>query len=129
MLGAYDRARFAKATACSFSSGTTGTHQTSPEPWIFPGCCRATCRTTLLPAEPWPSSCGAPPQAAASRCGPFTAQTLDQMRNATPLTLDSPPAEAPVFVPGCSQGAAGMPCGWAQFRQTVESKLDPSMVR
>ncbi|WP_446743850.1 histidine-type phosphatase [Silvibacterium acidisoli] len=32
----------------------------------------------------------------------FTAQTLEQMRNTTPLTLAAPPPRVPVFVPGCS---------------------------
>jgi 4-phytase/acid phosphatase len=59
----------------------------------------------------------------------YMAQTLEEMRKALPLTLDSPPASAPVFVPGCSQAAPGMPCAWNAFRRTVESALDPSMVR
>jgi 4-phytase/acid phosphatase len=59
----------------------------------------------------------------------YMAQTLEQMRNALPLTLDSPPATAPVFVPGCSQAAPSMPCTWKAFRETVESKLDTSMVK
>jgi 4-phytase / acid phosphatase len=33
----------------------------------------------------------------------YTAQTLSQMRTAQPLTIDHPPAVAPVFVPGCSR--------------------------
>lgn len=36
----------------------------------------------------------------------FSAQTLEQMRNATALTLSSPPPRVPVFLPGCS-GADG----------------------
>jgi 4-phytase/acid phosphatase len=59
----------------------------------------------------------------------YMAQTLEQMRKAAPLTLDSPPAIAPIFVPGCSQAAPEMPCAWNAFQHTVESALDPSMVR
>jgi len=59
----------------------------------------------------------------------YMAQTLEEMREALPLTLDSPPASAPVFVPGCSQAGPGMPCAWNAFCHTVESALDPSMVR
>ncbi len=33
----------------------------------------------------------------------YTAQTLEQMRYATPLTIQSPPQRVPVFVPGCSR--------------------------
>ena len=32
----------------------------------------------------------------------YTAQTLDQMRESAVLSLNSPPARVPVFVPGCS---------------------------
>ena len=32
----------------------------------------------------------------------YIAQTMDQLRNLTALTLDTPPAIAPVFIPGCS---------------------------
>src|SRR5271157_1380290 len=35
----------------------------------------------------------------------YTAQTLEQMRQALPLTLDSPPARAAIFVPACSTAA------------------------
>jgi 4-phytase / acid phosphatase len=59
----------------------------------------------------------------------YMAQTPEQLRKALPLTLDSPPAIAPVFVPGCSQAAPLMPCTWNAFRQTVENKLDASMVK
>jgi len=59
----------------------------------------------------------------------YMAQTLEQMRKAVPLTLESPPASAAVFVPGCSQAGPGMPCAWKAFRRTVENALDPSMVR
>jgi 4-phytase/acid phosphatase len=39
----------------------------------------------------------------------FTAQTLDQMRNASPLTLSRPPERVPVFLPGCSQADGSCP--------------------
>ncbi len=34
----------------------------------------------------------------------YSVQTLEQMRNVSPLTLDKPPARADVFLPGCSTG-------------------------
>lgn len=49
----------------------------------------------------------------------YTAQTLDQMRNATPLSLRSPPERVPVFVPGCGQGDGS--CAWKAFQQTVRT--------
>jgi len=49
----------------------------------------------------------------------YTAQTLEQMRNATPLSLGNPPERVPVFVPGCSQ--AGASCPWKAFQQAVQA--------
>jgi len=59
----------------------------------------------------------------------YFAQTLEQMREARPLTLVSPPARAPVFVPGCSTAADGFPCSWKRFRRVLESAIDPSFVK
>lgn len=57
----------------------------------------------------------------------YTAQSLDQMRNATPLGLQNPPERVPVFVPGCSQ--ADFSCGWKAFQQTVFAGTDPMFVK
>jgi 4-phytase/acid phosphatase len=57
----------------------------------------------------------------------YTAQTLDQMRNATPLSLTTPPERVPVFVPGCSQ--ADQSCDWAVFQATMESAIDPAFTK
>jgi len=43
----------------------------------------------------------------------FTAQTLDQMRDAAPLTAAQAPARVPVFVPGC--GREDMSCDLHSF--------------
>jgi 4-phytase / acid phosphatase len=59
----------------------------------------------------------------------YTAQTLDQMRNVTPLTLERPPAKANVFIPGCSTGADGFPCDWQAFEQTLTRAIDPAFVK
>jgi 4-phytase / acid phosphatase len=59
----------------------------------------------------------------------YTAQTLEQMHSALPLALDSPPAVAPLFLPGCSQAGPGMPCSWKAFRARVETAIDPAMVK
>jgi 4-phytase/acid phosphatase len=57
----------------------------------------------------------------------YTAQTLDQMRNATPLTLATPPERAVVFVPGCSGADAA--CAWSAFQSTVRAAIDAGSVR
>jgi len=57
----------------------------------------------------------------------FQAQTLDQMRNATTLSLQVPPERVPVFVPGCSKD--DFSCGWEAFQQAVNAAIDPMFVR
>ena len=59
----------------------------------------------------------------------YTAQTLEQMRNSLPLTLDSPPAKAAVFLPACSTAKPGSPCDWKAFQHTIETSIDPAFVK
>jgi 4-phytase/acid phosphatase len=59
----------------------------------------------------------------------YTAQTLEQMHKALPLTPANPPAVAPLFLPGCSEAGPGMPCAWKAFQHKVETAIDPSMVK
>ncbi len=54
----------------------------------------------------------------------YLAQTLDQMRNASPLTPDSPPAIAPVFLPACAAAGPSPGCDWERFRQVVAQAVD-----
>ena len=54
----------------------------------------------------------------------YTAQTLEQMRKTEALTPAHPPAEVPIFVPGC--GRADMSCTWEGFSATMRQALDPS---
>lgn len=56
----------------------------------------------------------------------YTAQTLEQMRDARPLTPANPPADVPVFVPGC--GRRDLTCDWSAFAATVRSAVDQSYV-
>jgi len=49
----------------------------------------------------------------------YMAQTLDQMRNATPLSLANPPERVLVFVPGCSRADAS--CSWDTFKEAVQA--------
>jgi 4-phytase/acid phosphatase len=56
----------------------------------------------------------------------YIAQTLEQMRNAEPLTAANPPAQAPIFVPGC--GRADLSCTWEGFSAAVRAAIDPASV-
>lgn len=56
----------------------------------------------------------------------YTAQTLDQMRESQVLTPANPPAQAPVFVPGCSR--TDMSCTWDSFSAAMRSATDPAYV-
>jgi 4-phytase/acid phosphatase len=56
----------------------------------------------------------------------FTTQTLEQMRRAEPLKLSNPPAEAPVFVPGCSR--ADLSCTLDGFSAAMRQATDPAFV-
>jgi 4-phytase/acid phosphatase len=56
----------------------------------------------------------------------YTAQTLDQMRQAQTLTPVNPPVEAPVFVPAC--GRADGSCTWERFSAAVNEAIDPAYV-
>jgi 4-phytase / acid phosphatase len=59
----------------------------------------------------------------------YVAQSLEQMRKAAPLTLDSPPLKSPIFVPGCSAADENMACPWKAFQRTIESAIDPAFVK
>jgi len=56
----------------------------------------------------------------------YTAQTLEQMRNAETLTPANPPAIAPIFVPGCSR--QDLSCTWEGFSAAVRASIDPAYV-
>jgi 4-phytase/acid phosphatase len=59
----------------------------------------------------------------------YIAQTMDQLRNLTPLTLSAPPASAPVLVPGCTiRNAATLDCPLGVFVTVVDRALDPHSV-
>ena len=59
----------------------------------------------------------------------YVTQSLEQMRKALPLALDSPPLKSPIFVPGCSTADQKMSCPWKTFERTVENAVDPSFVK
>jgi len=55
----------------------------------------------------------------------YVAQTMDQLRNLTPLTLAAPPPSAPVFIPGCSIDNATFDCPLATFVRIANQVIDP----
>ncbi|MGB6692364.1 MAG: histidine-type phosphatase [Terracidiphilus sp.] len=57
----------------------------------------------------------------------YTAQTVDQMRNATPLSLAAPPERVKLFIPGCSR--ADQSCAWSGFESTVRAAIDSDCVK
>ena len=58
----------------------------------------------------------------------YIVQTLEQMRSATPLTLDAPPARTPIRIPGCSSNEPGYPCAIDDFRRLARSLIVPTCV-
>jgi 4-phytase / acid phosphatase len=58
----------------------------------------------------------------------YVAQTMDQLRNQTALTLDAPPASAPVFIPGCSVRNATFDCPLDTFVELEKHAIDPKSV-
>jgi len=58
----------------------------------------------------------------------YLAQTLEQMRNATPLTLAAPPAKEDVTVKGCEPATASKGCPWETFEKSLQKAIDPRFV-
>jgi 4-phytase / acid phosphatase len=54
----------------------------------------------------------------------YLAQSLDQMRNASVLSLAAPPESQDLAVPGC----AGASCPWEKARRALEAAVDPEFV-
>jgi 4-phytase / acid phosphatase len=59
----------------------------------------------------------------------YTVQTLEQMRNTRPLSLEAPPAKAVVFLPGCSKPEDGAPCDWSDFQKIASAEIDADRPR
>jgi 4-phytase/acid phosphatase len=58
----------------------------------------------------------------------FIAQTLTQMRAASPLNRKEPPAVAPVYIPGCAANGPQMKCEWEVFQQVMSRAIDSKYV-
>jgi len=55
----------------------------------------------------------------------YVSQTMDQLRNQTPLTVAAPPPSAPVAIPGCVGGGANLDCPLARFVKIASEVIDP----
>ncbi len=58
----------------------------------------------------------------------YLSQTLEQIRNLTPLSLAAPPALAPIFVPGCSGSSDRFAAPLPKFAEFVRRVVDPEFV-
>jgi 4-phytase / acid phosphatase len=58
----------------------------------------------------------------------YLAQTPEQMRDTTPLTLTAPPPEDDVSIPGCGSTAVSSGCSWDVFTKVIERAIDPRFV-
>ena len=58
----------------------------------------------------------------------YVAQSLEQMRKATPLTLEAPPLKTPLRLRGCSATTPGFPCLIEEFAVVVRNALDRDCV-
>ena len=58
----------------------------------------------------------------------YLAQTLEQMRNATPLSLAAPPAKEDVTPAGCKFATASMGCSWETFEKSLQKAIDNQFV-
>ena len=55
----------------------------------------------------------------------YLAQTLDQMRNASPLSITAPPASQDVSLPGCEAAQGDSGCPWETARLVMQRAIDP----
>jgi len=58
----------------------------------------------------------------------YLAQTLEQMRGATPLSLSAPPAEEDLSIPGCESATLASGCPWDTFNKAIERAIDHRFV-
>ncbi len=72
--------------------------------------------------ELWRSGDGAQPFVRVE----YSAQTLEQMRNAQKLTPTNPPGVAQLFIPGCSR--QDLSCTWSSFSAQMSQAIDPADV-
>jgi 4-phytase/acid phosphatase len=54
----------------------------------------------------------------------YLAPTLEQMRNATPLSLSAPPASEEISVAGCQSAQEGLGCSWSAFAKSLQQAIN-----
>jgi 4-phytase/acid phosphatase len=59
----------------------------------------------------------------------FTAQSLDQLRNLTPLKLDAPPETMQLLIPGGRESAANLDVDFSTFQRLLRRAIDPNSVQ
>ncbi len=59
----------------------------------------------------------------------YTAQTLDQLRKLTPLTLDQPPATMQLAMPGARRSGAGLDIRFGNFQRFVREAMSQKYVQ
>jgi 4-phytase/acid phosphatase len=59
----------------------------------------------------------------------YLAQTLDQMRSASPLSMASPPESQDVRIPGCETASQDQGCPWDIARSLLQKAIDPQFTR
>jgi len=58
----------------------------------------------------------------------YLAQTLEQMRSSTPLTLAAPPAEEDLAIASCESAKANKGCSWDTFVKSLQNAIDNQFV-
>jgi len=59
----------------------------------------------------------------------YTAQTFDQLRNLTPLTLKNPPATMQLLIPGGSKSATDLDVNFFTFQTLLKEAMNPEYVQ
>jgi 4-phytase/acid phosphatase len=59
----------------------------------------------------------------------YTAQTFDQLRNLTPLTLEEPPATMQLLVPGGSNSGTDLDVDFVTFKRLINAAIDMKCVQ
>jgi 4-phytase/acid phosphatase len=58
----------------------------------------------------------------------YLAQTMEQMRNATPLSLAAPPEEEDLAVAGCEYSTKRVGCSWETFAKSLQKAIGNQFV-
>jgi 4-phytase/acid phosphatase len=59
----------------------------------------------------------------------YTAQTFDQLRNLTPLTIETPPASMQLVIPGGSKSSTNLDVNFSTFSNLLKAAMDQKYVQ